>query len=158
MNQVPQGGDDRPSPLRPTDLPLDLWSGSMRIRFGHCDPAGIVYTPRFFDIFNVVIEQWFEDALGLDYYEFIGQRRIGLGYVNARADFFSPCTMGDTLDIAVAVERIGNSSFALVLHAFRESAEALRGHFTVVTTSLESKRPTPIPRDLRVALLGYAKS
>lgn len=159
MNKPLQAvGDSRPSPLQVADLPDGLWSTSMRIRFGHCDPAGIVYTPRFFDIFNVVIEQWYEAALGLDYYEFIGDRRIGLGYVNAHADFFSPCMMGDTLDVAVAVERIGNSSFVLVLHAFKDGNEALRGHFTVVTTDLRKHRSTPIPKDLCAALLDYANS
>lgn len=150
--------DGRPTPLRRADLSAGLWSTGMHIRFGHCDPAGIVYTPKFFDIFNVVIEKWYEGALGLDYYEFIGKRRIGLGYVNAHADFFSPCTMGDTLDVAVAVERIGNSSFALRLHAFRDGTEALRGYFTVVTTDLTIHKSMPVPPDLRTALAGYAKS
>ena len=158
-NEPLQGGaGGRPSPLRSSDLPGRPWSAGVRIRFGHCDPAGIVYTPKFFDLFNVVIEQWFEQALGIGYYEVIGRRRIGLGYASAHADFFSPCTMGDALDVAVVVERIGNSSFALVLHAFRDGCEALRGRFTVVTTDLTIHKAMPVPQDLRDALLAYMKS
>lgn len=148
----------RPIPLLLKDLKNGLWSTATKIRFGHCDPAGIVYTPNFFDIFNVVIEKWYEHALGIDYYEIIGARRVGLGYVNAHADFFAPCRMGTTLDVALDVERVGTSSFNLLLHAFSGEKEALRGRFTVVTTSLDNHRPTAIPEDLRAALLIYAKS
>jgi len=34
------------------------------IRFSHCDPAGIVYFPRFFDLAHSTMEDWFADGLG----------------------------------------------------------------------------------------------
>jgi len=148
----------RPHPLIFSSVKDRLWSTTVRIRFGNCDPAGIVYTPKFFDIFNVVIEEWYERALHIDYYELIGKRRIGLGYVNAHSDFFSPCLMGDTLAMAVKIERIGNSSFVVLIHAFNGESEALRGRFTVVVTDLDTHRPQSIPDDLRSALLDYANS
>ena len=159
MNEIAEAGvQARPTPLQLAALSRSLWSTEVKIHFGHCDPAGIVYTPKFFDIFNVVIEDWYEQALRLNYYDFIGARRIGLGYVNAHSDFFATCTMGDRLRVAVDLERIGNSSFVIVLHAFRHESEALRGRFTVVTTDLVRHRPIPVPDDLRAALLEYAKS
>lgn len=148
---------NKPVPLALSELKRPLWSTRTTIRFGQCDPAGIVYTPNFFDIFNVAVEQWYGDALGIDYYDLIRNRRTGLGYVNAFADFFLPCRMGDELDIAVDVARIGNTSFGLILHAFREEHEALRGRLAVVTTSLVSHRPVPIPDDLRRALAAYSQ-
>ena len=147
----------RPTPLTFAEVGESLWSTKVRIRFGHCDPAGIVYTPKFFDIFNVVIEEWYEDALRIDYYDLIRDQRIGLGYINAHADFFAPCMMGDVLDVAVAVERVVNSSCVLVLHAFKGNREALRGRFTIVTTNLITHKARPIPEKLRNALLDYAK-
>lgn len=146
---------NKPIPLSTSDLKSHLWSTTTTIRFGQCDPAGIVYTPNFFDIFNVVVEKWYAEALGIDYYEMIRGRRTGLGYVSAFADFFLPCRMGDEVEVAVDVDRIGNTSFGLVLHAFVAGREALRGRFTVVTTSLETHRPVPIPDDLRDALRTY---
>ena len=60
------------------------------IRFSHCDPAGIVYFPRAFDILNGVVEDWFGEGLGLDYHDIVGRRRIGLGYAHAECDFAKP--------------------------------------------------------------------
>jgi acyl-CoA thioesterase FadM len=149
---------EKPTPLLRSALPDGLWSTPVKIRFGHCDPAGIVYTPKFFDIFNVVIEEWYGDCLGINYYELIGPRRTGLGYVNAHSDFFEPGMMGDVIEVAVNLERVGNKSFVVLLHAFKNGREALRGRFTVVTTDLNTHRSVAIPADLRNALLDYAKS
>ncbi len=154
---------ERPTLERPTPLAFEavkgkLWSTPFRVRFGQCDPAGIVYTPNFYDIYNVVLEDWYREALGLDYYSYIAERNTGLGYVNVNGDFFTPCRMGDVLQIAVAVEHVGNSSFVVVLHTFREGREASRGRLTVVTTDIEASRPRPIPDDLRQALLAYTHS
>ena len=37
------------------------------IRFSHCDPAGIVYFPHYFDMFNGLIEDWYTEQLGVNY-------------------------------------------------------------------------------------------
>ncbi len=156
MNELVQkNSSERPVPLAPHQLDAGLWSTDIRIQFGDCDPAGIVYTPQFFHIFNVAVERWYEDALGLDYYAFIRDRRVGVSYVSAHADFFVPGKMGKTLSVAIKVERVGTSSFVLVLHAFQGGREALRGRMTVVTTDLDRHRPIPIPQDLCDALLAY---
>lgn len=147
-----------PTPLNATDLPKGLWSQSVTFRHGQCDPAGIVYTPEFFNVFNQVIEAWFCERLGIDYYEILGERRTGLGYVRANALFFTPCAMGDAVEIFVTVPRIGGKSYALTLHAMKSGQEALRGEFTTVTTSLDTHQSIAIPQDIKDALLKYAES
>ena len=37
------------------------------VRFGHCDPAGIVFFPRYFEMLNELVEDWFAQALGLPF-------------------------------------------------------------------------------------------
>ncbi|MBS7706779.1 acyl-CoA thioesterase [Chelatococcus asaccharovorans] len=145
----------RPTPLSADDLPARLWRTRVPIRFSHCDPAGIVYTPVYFDLFNGVIEDWFADALGLPYRLFIRDRQTGLGYAHAACDFFLPNEMGDVLDVAVVVAEVGRSSYRLTLHAMKEGREVVRGHFVTVTTDIVARKPCPIPEDLREALVAY---
>ena len=144
-----------PRPLGRADLPFPKWSHAHVFRHGQCDPAGIVYTPEFFNVFNHAIEAWFEACLKLSYYDFIGPRRIGLGYVNAHAEFFAPVKMGERIECFVRVTRIGGKSYALELNAMRGETEALRGLFTTVTTDLDTHRSIDIPADLRGALNRY---
>ena len=41
------------------------------VRFGECDPAGVVYYPIFFNWFHECMEVWFEEALQTPYAEVI---------------------------------------------------------------------------------------
>ena len=125
---------------------------------GDCDPAGIVYFARYFDLINGVIEDWFSGALGLDYAEFIGPRRIGLGYVSCSSDFQAPGFMGDRLTFAVLVGQIGRSSLTLDIGVMRDAEPILAASMTIVTTSLVGYRPIPLPDDLRQAVERYQEN
>jgi acyl-CoA thioesterase FadM len=142
-------------PLRRSDLPAGVWTTPVPIRFGDCDPAGIVYTPQYFNLFNGVVEDWYGQALGISYHDLIGPRRTGLGYVHVSADFARPSRMGEVLEVGVAVPEIGRSSLTLTVHAFRDGVERVRATFVTVVTSLVDHRPMPIPDDLRAALDAY---
>ena len=39
--------------------PAGAFTRSVPVRFSHCDPAGIVYFPHYFDIFNGLIDASF---------------------------------------------------------------------------------------------------
>jgi 4-hydroxybenzoyl-CoA thioesterase len=137
---------------------LHAWSTIVPVRFSHCDPAGIVYFASYFDMLNGVVEDWFCDALGIDYHEMIGPRRIGLGFVSAGAEFARPGFMGDTLACAVVVDRIGRTSLTFRIHAVREGDPILVARFVMVTTSLETHRSIPLPDDLRAAVERYVET
>ena len=132
-----------------------VWRVETPIRFSHCDPAGLVYFARYFDILNGVVEDWFSAALGLSYAEFIGPRRIGLGYAGLAADFVQPGFMGDRMTVAVLLGRTGASSIALQLPFYRDGEPILMAAVTIVTTSLTEHRAIPVPDDLRSALARY---
>ena len=60
--------------------------------------------------------------------------------------------MGDVVDIAVIVKAIGRSSLTLVLPAFNNGRECVRGNFTAVAASLDTHRAFPIPGDIRTPI------
>jgi 4-hydroxybenzoyl-CoA thioesterase len=150
--------DEPPPRARPqaySTLPADAFGTPRLIRFSHCDPAGIVYTPRFIDMMNGVIEDFFPQALDLDYYGFIRDERIGLGYAKLDCDFFLPGLMGDQLTFTVLIGRIGGASATFFIHAHRGEEEVLRARLVMVTTSLTEHRAIPLPAALRDALAAY---
>lgn len=145
------------------DLPLRLPRGAFRarvpIRFSHTDPAGIVYFPNYFDMFNALVEDWVNMALGLDYAELILAHRRGLPVVHAECDFLRPSRMGETLTLGVVVERLGRTSIAIRIigeHEGGEEPEArLVGRLVLVSMSLDTHRAIPVPDDLRAAIETY---
>jgi 4-hydroxybenzoyl-CoA thioesterase len=146
-NSFPRPQDPGPSE--------NAWRATVPIRFSHCDPAGIVYFARYFDLLNGVVEDWFCQELQIDYHDMIGRRKVGLGYVSANADFARPSYMGDQLNFSVVIHRIGRSSLTLHIHAHRGSEPVLLARLAIVTTSLEIHQSIPLPEDLRAALEHY---
>ncbi len=145
----------RPTPMPFAALPAAAWHAHGRVRFSDCDPAGIVFFANWFTLANAAIEDLFEDALGVDFHDLHGRRRIGTGFAHAAADYFAPGLMGDRVTITPLVTRVGGASYALTVHIHRAEAELARLQLITATTNLDARRAIPIPDDLRAALLAY---
>jgi len=123
-----------------------------RVRFGHCDPAGIVFYPRYFEMLNALVEDWISQGLGVDYAQLLGPRRVGLPSVSLAADFKRISRMGDVLRQRVAIAKLGRTSLALSISFDGEDGQRVAFEQVLVCTSLETHKPQPFPDDLRVAL------
>ena len=122
------------------------------IRFSDCDPAGIVFYPQYFVMFNGLVEDWV-DALGVGYRHLIVEQRIGLPTVRLEADFRAVSRMGDRVTLGLAVERLGTRSLTLALRCFDAEAQVrMQMRQVLVTTSLETHRALEIPATLRAAI------
>ena len=128
---------------------MSAWHTKHIVRFSHCDPAGIVFYPRFFEIVHEAKEDWFREAVGLPFRELIVARREGFPIVRLECDFRAPSRLGDELDIAVGVARIGEASLHLHYALGCAGEPRLDVRTVVVHTNLASGRPAPIDADLR---------
>ena len=144
----------RAMPLPATEMPPHAFRTRLKVRFAHCDPAGIVFTPRYVDLMNSAIEDFFP-SIGFDYYGLIRDDRLGLGYARLHCEFFKPAMMGDQIDFTVLIGRTGGGSVAFRLHGHRGEDEVVRGDFVLVTTDLNRHKAIPIPDGLRAAFLAY---
>jgi len=151
-------GRERPLQIHPRYFPDAAWATMRTVRFSDCDPAGIVYTPRFIDMVNGAIEDFFLQRLRVDYHALLVKHQIGLGYKSVDTDFFLPALMGDRLSFTVLVEHIGRTSVIYSLHCVRETTEIMRCRLVQVTTSLNTHVPINIPTPLKDALVAYKES
>ena len=82
------------------------------VEWGQCDPAGIVFNSRFFEVFDVSTWLLFEAALGVKAHELAKNFNIvGIPLVDARANFLKPAKLGDVVEIASQVTEFRRSSF-----------------------------------------------
>ncbi len=125
------------------------------IRFSHCDPAAIVYFPRFFDLAHSAMEDWFTDGLGIALPQLIRERRIGTPTVNINCDFAKPLRMGDTLRFELRVGRLGNASANIDYRGTKDGIKHLQIMQTLVFINLDSVKAVPIPGDIRERLEDY---
>lgn len=123
------------------------------IRFSDCDPAGIVFYPQYFVMFNGLVEDWV-NAMGVGYQRLIVEQRIGLPTVRVEADFRAVSRFGDSVTLALVVERLGTRSLTLALQCVGADGELrMQMRQVLVTTSLETHRALEIPAALRDAIL-----
>jgi 4-hydroxybenzoyl-CoA thioesterase len=145
----------RPAPVPAAALPAAAFRASAKIRFGDCDPAGIVFFPNWFVLASAAIEDLFHERLGIGFHALHAGRGIGTGFVHAAATFMRPGLMGDTVALTPLVRRVGGASYALDLHIHRGEEELVRLDLVTATTNLASRSSVPVPDDLRAALMHY---
>jgi 4-hydroxybenzoyl-CoA thioesterase len=124
-----------------------------KIKFSECDPAGIVFYPQYFVLFNDLIEEWVNSILPSGYEGIIVGRRIGMPTVHLEVDFKAIARMGEEILLSLKVLHLGNSSIKLAWAASgKDGVIRLNVNQTIVMTSLETHRPIPLPDDIRAAM------
>lgn len=129
------------------------FSTRITVRFGDCDPAGLVYYPVLFHYCHAAMEDFFAARCGKPYARLISEDRLGFPTVNARAEFFAPFVYGDETEIEVFVSRVGRSSATFEYRLRRVGAETLLASATLVQVAmdLDERRAVPIPETYRHA-------
>jgi 4-hydroxybenzoyl-CoA thioesterase len=131
------------------------FSRKHKIHFSECDPAGIVFFPQYFVLFNDLIETWIDELLPEGYHGLLGVRRVGLPVVRLEVDFKSVSKMGDDVWLSLDVERIGNKSITLAWKCEGvDGVVRMAARQTIVTTSLDTHLSIAIPDDLKAAIEG----
>ncbi len=125
------------------------------VRFTHTDPAGYVFFPRFFEMFQAAVEDWFNEGLEVDYAGMVNNLGLGLPTAKTECTFMQPCKLGELLELSVILEKIGNSSIALRFEGHVGDELRLLAKSVLVVISLETGKAEPISDDLRTRLSWY---
>jgi 4-hydroxybenzoyl-CoA thioesterase len=127
---------------------------TVRIEWGDCDPAGIVYYPRYFAMFDHSTVLLLEHALGMSkqklyqVYDF-----KGYPVVETRARFLFPTRYGDDVVIETTIAGVGRASFRLEHRLTKDGALAVEGLETRVWVVSDPSKPghlraQPMPPDV----------
>jgi len=131
----------------------------VRIEWGDCDPAGIIYYPRYLAFFDASTCALIERALGmkkLDYLRTYGF--TGHPLVKTHCRFLAPTRFGDEVAIATTVTAIRRSSFDVRHRLMLDETLAVEGFETRVWVEGDptagNMKAVPLPADL-VARLSH---
>ena len=125
------------------------------IEFNHCDPAGIVFYPRYFEMINSVAENFFKDVAGRSYASMIATRQ-GVPTARVETNFHVPSRLGEVLDFRLKITRLGATSitFEITAHGGTNRLTCL---LTLVWISPEG-RPMPWPEAMRTKLSAFKEA
>jgi acyl-CoA thioester hydrolase len=147
MTEAPELGrvTDRRPPFK--------YSALARVWFSDTDAQGVVYYGRYLPYF---------DHARTEYHRHLGGFTTGGCEFVMRAsavDYLAPARFDDLIEVFIRVSRIGRTSVTYEHEALRISDDALlvTAQQTLVLIDVESRRPTPVPDDLRAPVRGFER-
>jgi 4-hydroxybenzoyl-CoA thioesterase len=123
------------------------------VQWGDCDPAGIVWYPRYFEWFDASTAALFAAAGVSNGVMHKTYRILGIPMVDTRAKFFIPSKYEDELTIESTVIEFRRSSFDVSHRMLKNGELAVEGFETRVWTVRDSDDPErlrsePIPAEV----------
>ena len=112
-----------------------------------------MFYPQYFVLFNELVEDWFNDGLGVDFASFHAVDRLGVPMAHIECDFLSPSQDRRGADVPARGEEDR--------HDARSRSRSRRGRgddvrvratLVVVLASLDAHRPVPFPPEFRAKL------
>lgn len=121
------------------------------IEFNHCDPAGIVFYPRYFEMINSVVENFFEDHVGWSFARMhTGGKHNGVPTVSISCNFMAPSRLGDKVPFTLEVLSVGRSSVKVRITAAVGDEVRLITENTLVW--IDDGKAAPWPEEIRMKL------
>jgi len=131
-----------------------MFTYTQKVLFKHCDPAGIVFYPRYYEMLNDCVEEFFS-SLGFPFEDIL--RDGGVPTAHIETQFLAPSRHGDILQINQAVTKVGTSSLDLSFEAVCEGEARFSSRSTLVYVN-EKGRPRKWPADISARLSQHLRS
>ncbi|MBC7523612.1 MAG: acyl-CoA thioesterase [Flavobacterium sp.] len=132
-----------------------------KIRFKHIDYAGIVFYPRFLEMLNDLVEDWFEEALERPFSQI--HKTNGIPTVDLKIQFKTAARLGDLLTKKLWVKELKNSSVICEFEFLNQKNETvLKGEVTLVNVKIQEDRQSiksePLDEVMKRKIMNYVLS
>jgi acyl-CoA thioester hydrolase len=126
----------------------------LRVRYGECDPQGIVFNANYLSYFDVGITEMWRAALGP--WQDMVDRGIDAVVAEANARFRAPARFDDVIALKLRVSRIGPTSFTTDIAVERDGEVLVEGQLRHVIVDAQTWRKTEVPGWVRDGLRRFA--
>ena len=126
----------------------------LRVRYGECDPQGIVFNANYLLYFDVAFTELWRAAVG-PWQEMV-QRGVDAVVADASLSFRAPARFDDQLELAARVVRLGRSAITTEIDVVRDGQLLVAGRLRHVCVSTETWSKTDVPNWVRSGLQRFA--
>lgn len=134
---------------------MAVFNFEQEVMFRHCDPAKIVFYPRYFEMINSVIETWFAREAGYPYVTMFNEAKTGVPTAQIETNFHAPSWLGDTLLWQLSVTKLGRSSINFELTCKSGAQTRVTTNITLVHVNGETGRPMSWPDAARTNIQNF---
>jgi acyl-CoA thioester hydrolase len=126
----------------------------LRVRYGECDPQGVVFNANYFAYFDVVLTEFWRHAIG-PYGAMIDQG-ADLVVGEAKARFLAPAIFDDEIDCELKITRLGTTAMTTQIDIRRDGEVLVEGELRHVFIDPATKQKRQMPEEIRGGLAPYA--
>jgi uncharacterized protein len=154
----PMDADPPPQQAGPDDLADEVarmapFVHELRVRYGECDPQGIVFNANYLMYFDVAFTELWREAVG-PWQQMVEQGVDAVvGEINAR--FLAPARFDDVIQLRARVTRLGKTSITTEIHVMRDGEVLVAGSLRHVVVDVGTWGPTGIPEWVRTGLARF---
>jgi acyl-CoA thioester hydrolase len=128
----------------------------LRVRYGECDPQGIVFNANYLAYFDHTLTELWREAVGG--WDKMVERGVDAVVGEANIRFRAPARFEDVIVVSAVVAHLGTTSMKLELLIHRGDEVLIEGWLRHVFVDGSTFEKTPIPAWVREALEPYAAS
>jgi acyl-CoA thioester hydrolase len=122
----------------------------VRVRYGECDPSGVVFNAHYFAYFDLALTELWREAAGG--YGAMMEEGVDLQVVEATARYRAPARFDDEIEVAIEVTGLGNTSMLTSYAIHRDGTLLVEGEMAYVFVHATKLTKVPVPERFRTAL------
>src|SRR4051795_8453013 len=126
----------------------------LRVRYGECDPQGIVFNANYLAFFDVAFTELWRSAVVP--WQQMAERGYDAVVAEARLAFRSPARFDDVITLELTPAKLGRTSITTALRILRGADLLVDGELRLVVLSAETWRPVEMPDWIRSGLESVA--
>ena len=122
----------------------------LRVRYGECDPQGVVYFARYADFVDIGMTELWRTKIS-PWAEMV-EAGSDMVVAELHLHYRGSAVFDDELDVVIVVERLGETSLTCAWRIERDGAVLVEGTIRQVCIDPATKAKKPLPPDVRAAL------
>ena len=127
----------------------------LRVRYGECDPQGIVFNANYLLYLDVAFTELWRDAVG-PWQDMTERWGVDAVVAEATLRFRGPARFDDLIALRLHVDKLGTSSIVTVFEVRRDQQLLVEGTLRHVVVDTQGWRPAELPEAVRAGLGRYA--
>lgn len=125
----------------------------LRVRYHECDAQGIVFNAHHFAYFDITLTELWRELFGS--YDAMVEAGSDVVVADAQASFHASPRFDDQLELAMTIEKLGNTSMVSRFDEKRDGELLVTGRMVHVFIDPVTQQKQPIPGDVRERLSRY---
>jgi len=125
---------------------------TLRVRFNECDPQSVAFNANYFTYIDIAITDLYRQHFDDSYAGVMESNGVDVVVAEANLKFLAPARFDEEIEVAITVERLGNTSMEVSSLISRDGEALVTAEIRYVFVDLKSWEKTPIPDPIRTTM------